>query len=60
MVNASHTENKTQFVKKGAACGSLINTLVNKFPFEMHLPRHSFTGAGTKLCKRLTPDETPN
>ena len=35
---------KTQFVKKGAAGGSFLNTLVNKLSFEMHLPGHNFTG----------------
>ena len=50
---------KTQFVKKGAAGGSFINTLVNKLPFEMHLSRHNFTGPGTKLYKRLNPAGTP-
>ena len=52
-------ETKTQFVKKGAAGGSFLNTLVNKLPFEMHLPEHNFTGPGTKLYKRLNPDGTP-
>ena len=46
-------ENKTQFVKKEVAVGSFLNTLVNKLPFEMHLPGHNFTGRGTKLYKRL-------
>ena len=50
---------KTQFVKRGAAGGSFLNTLVNKLPFEMHLPRHSFNGPRTKLYKRLNSDETP-
>ena len=50
---------KTQFVKKGAGGGSFLNTLVNKLPFEMHLPEHHFTGPGTKLYKRLNPDGTP-
>ena len=50
---------KTQFVKKGAAGGSFLNTLVNKLPFEMHLPGHIFIGPGTNLYKRLNPDETP-
>ena len=50
---------KTKFVKKGAAGGSFLNTLVNKLPFEMHLPGHNFTGPGTKLYKRLNPDGTP-
>ena len=50
---------KTQFVKKGAAGGSFLNTLVNKLPFEIHLPGHNLTGPGTKLYKRLNPDGTP-
>ena len=50
---------KTKFVKKGSAGGSLLNTLVNNLPFEMHLPGHNFTGAGTKLYKRLNPDGAP-
>ena len=29
---------KTQFVKRGADSGRFFNTLVNKVPFEMHLP----------------------
>ena len=29
---------KTQFVKRGAAGGSFLNTFVNKLPLEMHLP----------------------
>ena len=29
---------KTQFVKRVADGGSFSNTLVNKLPFEMHLP----------------------
>ena len=51
------TKTNTQFVKKEAACGSFLNTLVNKLPFEMHLPGHNFTGPGTKLYKRLNSDE---
>ena len=40
---------KTQFVKRAAAGGSFLNTLMNKLPFEMHLPGHNFTVPGTKL-----------
>ena len=50
---------KTQFVKKGAAGGSCLSTLMNNLHFEIHLPGHNFTGSGTKLYKRLNPDETP-
>ena len=50
---------KTQFVKRDAAGGgSFLNSLVNKLPFEMHLPGHNFTGPGTKLYERLNSDGT--
>ena len=52
-------ETKTQFIKSDAAGGSFLNTLVNKLPFEMHLPGHNFSGPGTKLYTRLNPDGTP-
>ena len=50
---------KTQFIKSDATGGSFLNTLVNNLPCAMHLPGHNFTGPGTKLYKRLNPDETP-
>ena len=50
---------KTQFVKKEVAGGGFLNTLVNKLPFEMHLPGHNVTGPGTKLYKILNQDGTP-
>ena len=60
MVDATHAVKlKLNLLKKGAAGGSVINTLVNKLLFEMHLPGYNFTGPGTKLYKRLNPDGTP-
>ena len=50
---------KTQFVKKEVAGVSFLNSLVNKLPFEMHLPGHNFTGPRTKLNKRLNTDGSP-
>ena len=50
---------KTQFIKRDATGGSFLNSLVNKLPFEMHLPGHNFTGPGTKLYKILNSDGTP-
>ncbi|WAR02549.1 hypothetical protein MAR_009107 [Mya arenaria] len=57
---------KTQFVKGAAAphksshSGSgVMNNLINKLPFEMHLPDHNFTGPGTNLNNRLNKDMTP-
>ena len=59
MVNASHAEKtKTQFIKRDATGGSFPNSLMNKLPFEIHLPGHKRTGPGTKLHKRLNPDGT--
>lgn len=31
----------------------LVNTLINKLPFEVHLPGYQYCGPGTKLSKRL-------
>ena len=50
---------KNQFIKIDATSGSFLNSLVNKLPFEMHLPEHNFTEPGTKLYKRLNPDGKP-
>ena len=49
----------TQFIKRDATGGSFLNSLVNKLPFQMHLPGHNFTGPGTKLYKRLNSHGTP-
>ena len=38
-------------VRKGGS--GLFNTLINKLPFELHLPGYNFCGPGTKLEKRL-------
>lgn len=32
----------------------MINTAINKLPFEMHIPTYNFCGPGTKLKKRLS------
>ncbi|KAJ8915337.1 hypothetical protein NQ315_008222 [Exocentrus adspersus] len=37
-------------VKKGSG---VINTLINKLPFELHIPGYQYCGPGTKLAKRL-------
>ena len=60
------SKTKTQFVAQACAGGDLVNSLNSltsnvklpwaKFPGEMHLPGHSFTGPGTRLDLRLNPD----
>lgn len=49
---------KTQFIKSKDVTGQgIMNKLINKLPFEMHLPGHNFTGPGTKFNKRLRERE---
>jgi len=59
---------KTRFVrlqKGGDVVSSLTATTSrvklpwSRFPGEMHLPGHNFTGPGTNLHKRLNSDNTP-
>ena len=52
-------KNTTQFIKRDATGENFLNSLVNKLPFEMHLPGHNFTGPRTKLYKRLNQNGTP-
>ena len=52
-------QTKTQVVKRGAVGVSFLNTLLNKLPFEMHLPGHNFNGPERKLEKRLNSDGPP-
>lgn len=33
--------------------GGIVNSLINKLPFELHLPGYQYCGPGTKLQKRL-------
>lgn len=39
-----------KFRRKGSG---LLNTLINKVPFELHIPGYSYCGPGTKLKRRL-------
>ena len=59
---------KTRYVRvqKGGDLVSSLNAVTSrvklpwtKFPGEMHLPGHNFTGPGTNLDKRLNPNGTP-
>lgn len=34
--------------------GGTLNTLINKLPFELHIPSYNYCGPGTKLNKRLS------
>ena len=49
---------RLNLLKKGAAVGIFLNTLMNKLPFEMHLPGDYFTGPGPKLYEILNSDGT--
>lgn len=39
--------------RKSTRGGAILNTLINKLPFELHVPGYNFCGPGTKLEKRL-------
>ncbi|KAK9752043.1 Phospholipase A2-like domain [Popillia japonica] len=41
---------KKKVLKKGMG---ILNTLINKLPFELHIPGYNYCGPGTKLNKRL-------
>ena len=59
---------KTRFIRVNKVLekhgGSVANTIIN-LPFELHLidwqnlRKYNFAGPGTKLEKRLNPDDTP-
>lgn len=49
------TSRKVEAIKKGSG---IVNTLINKLPFELHIPaglnkKYSYCGPGTKLQQRL-------
>ena len=44
----------TKTLKRG---GGLVNNLINKLPFEIHIPGYSYCGPGSKLEKRLARGE---
>lgn len=37
-----------------ASGNGLVNTLINKLPFELHLPGYQYCGPGTRLSQRLS------
>lgn len=40
-------------INKSVEGKGVINSIINKLPIELHLPRYNFCGPGTKLEKRL-------
>jgi len=47
---------KNTFIKQGS---SVVNSLINNLPLELHYPSHNFLGPGIKLNKHLNDDTTP-
>lgn len=50
MMKYCSSTRKSSSNKKGSG---IINTLINKLPIELHLPKYQFCGPGTRLQKRL-------
>lgn len=55
MLIPSNTISHKSYKKKGRG---IVNTLINKLPFELHVPGYQFCGPGTKLEKRLARGDT--
>lgn len=56
MIAANNLILKSKFNRKGCRRqrgAGFVNSLINKLPFELHLPRYSYCGPGTKLEERL-------
>lgn len=51
-----HETKKRKERKRG---GGLVNKIINKLPFELHLPGYSYCGPGTKLADRLARGDKP-
>ena len=47
------------FVMNTSQGAGVLNTVINKLPFELHLPGYSYCGPGTKLRKRLARGDPP-
>lgn len=45
--------------KKKLSGTGFVNTLINKLPFEAHIPTYKYCGPGTKLEKRLVRGDKP-
>lgn len=50
VIRRSTQSNSVKSVVRGSG---LLNTVINKLPFEVHLPGYQFCGPGTKLDQRL-------
>lgn len=48
------TATRTRKIKRGKG---IVNSLINKLPFELHLPSYQYCGPGTKLKKRLVRND---
>lgn len=57
MRKTSTSVNRKPKAKKKSGMG-ILNSAINRLPFEMHIPGYQFCGPGTKLNKRLTAGQT--
>jgi len=44
---------KNNSCKRSIKGGGLLNSVIDKIPFEIHIPSYEFCGPGTKLEERL-------
>lgn len=57
IANSNKKKKKTASKRKKRAGKGFMNTLINKLPFEMHIPSYHYCGPGTKLKERLARND---
>lgn len=53
-IKRSSSLSKRKPIKRGRG---IVNSLINKLPFEVHIPSYQYCGPGTKLKKRLARND---
>lgn len=53
----SRKKNTTNKKKKKRVGKGFLNSVINKLPFEMHIPWYNYCGPGTKLAERLARND---
>lgn len=56
--NVTARKRKSKCCRKQKKGGSLLNNVIDRIPFEMHMPGYQYCGPGTKLEKRLQRGDT--
>jgi hypothetical protein len=53
LLRRSNVNSPKKTINKRYRGEGVVNSLINKLPFEIHIPGYNYCGPGTKLSKRL-------